>query len=215
MLTFKTPLCELSWASISGQGKLKYDPNNLLDKDDSSNYIYTITCTLTAAQAELVREAFTKFWREEKPKGVTKQKYELIKPEMVPDLIDGKEQKDEDDAIVKKHTGRYTLMAKTTTVWPSGDANVVKVMRANGQPLNLGKKVIGIGSTGVVHGQIGISAFKGNEGLAFYLGAVQLKKFVEYSGAGEVKTDDLGTDEGMDDLDMDSAEDISKDTPAV
>lgn len=211
MLTYKTPLCGLSWANISGQGKLKFDPENKLDKNDASSYIYTITGTVTGEEAEEMKAIFNKFWRENKPAGVTKQKYDLIKPELVPDLDkDGKEQKDEDGAVITKETGKYTLVAKTNTVWPSGDANVVKVMRANTQPLKLGKKVIGIGSTGVIHGSLGISAFKGNEGLAFYLTAVQLKKFVEYVGGGEVNSDDLGEDEGMDDLDLDDAEDISQ-----
>ena len=217
MLTYKTPLCGLSWANIAGQGKLKFDPEKKLDKNDASSYIYTITGTITADEAEVMNKDFNKFWRENKPAGVTKQKYDLIKKELIPDLdADGKEQKDEDDAVIMKHTGKYTIVAKTNTVWPSGDANVVKVMRANKAPLNLGKKVIGLGSTGVIHGQLGISAFKGNEGLAFYLTAVQLKKFVEYVGGGEVNSEDLGEDEGMDDLDLDTAEDISQtDGPAV
>lgn len=217
MLTYKTPLCGLSWANISGQGKLKFDPEGKLDKNDASSYIYTITGTVTAEQAEEMNKVFNKFWRENKPAGVTKQKYDLVKEELVPDLDkDGKEQKDEDDAVIMKHTGRFTVVAKTNTQWPSGDANVVKVMRANTDPLKLGKKVIGIGSTGVIHGQLGISAFKGNEGLAFYLTAVQLKKFVEYVGGGAVDSEDLGEDEGMDDLDLDTAEDISQsDGPAV
>lgn len=202
-LTFKTPLVPLSWANISGKGKLKYDPNNELDKEDSSNYIYTISCTLTKEQAAPINEQLTKFWRENKPQGATKMKYDLIKEEHVPDLDkNGKEQKDADGAIITKHTGNYTLTAKTNTVWADGKPNIVRVMRANGQPLDLQGKVIGEGSMGVVHGTIGISSFKGNEGLAFYLTAVQLKKFVEYVGGGVVEADNLGDDEGLDDLDM-------------
>jgi len=44
--------------------------------------------------------------------------------------------------------------------------------------------------------------------LAFYLNAVQLKKFVEYTGGDDVETDNLGDDEGMDDLDMDQVEEL-------
>ncbi|MCI4437837.1 MAG: hypothetical protein JHC33_13605, partial [Ignisphaera sp.] len=88
--------------------------------------------------------------------------------------------------------------------------NIVKVMRANGTPLDLHGKAIGDGSEGVIHGNITVNGFKGNEGLNFYLTGVQLKKFVEYSGT-ELQADDLGEDEGLDDLDLDEA--VSK--PAI
>ena len=206
-LTFKTPLAPLNYAHISGQGKLRYDPENKLDKNDPTSYNFTITGLLTQEQADAANAEMKLFWNEHKPAGCTKQKYSLIKPVMAPTLdADGKEQKDDDGAVIKHETGMYTLEAKTNTVWASGDANSVKVMRANKQPLNLGSKVIGEGSEGVIHGSIGISAFKGNEGLAFYLTAVQLKKFVEYTGGGEVEADELGDDEGMEGLDMDVAE---------
>lgn len=213
-LTYKTPLVPLNYAHISGQGKLRYDPENKLNKDDATSYNYTITCFLTQEQADAANAEFKKFWNDNKPAGCTKQKYELIKPVMEPTLdAEGKEQKDDDGAVIKHETGMYSLEAKTNTVWASGDANNVKVMRANTQPLNLGKKVIGEGSLGVIHGSIGISAFKGNEGLAFYLTTVQLKKFVEYTGGGEVNADELGDDEGMDDLGVDAA-DVSNEAPA-
>ena len=206
-MTYKTPLAPLNYSNITGQGKLRYDPENKLDKNDPASYNFTITCFLTQEQADTANTEFKLFWNENKPAGCTKQKYELIKPVMEPTLdAGGKEQKDEDGAVIKHETGMYSLEAKTNAVWASGDANTVKVMRANKAPLNLGGKVIGEGSTGVVHGSIGISAFKGNEGLAFYLTAVQLKKFVEHTGGGEVNSDDLGDDEGMEDLDLDTAE---------
>lgn len=206
-LTYATPLAPLQWANIKGQGKLKYDPEGKLDKNDPTNYIYTIQCVLTKEQADEFEDMAKKFWNENKPSGLTKQKYTLTKPVVVPTLdADGKEQKDEDGAVITHETGMFTLEAKTNAVWPDGSANTIKVMRANKAPLNLGTKVIGEGSEGVIHGSIGISTFKGNEGLAFYLTAVQLKKFVEYVGGGEVKADDLGEDEGMEGLDMDEAE---------
>ena len=129
----------------------------------------------------------------------------------------GKEQKDEDGAVIEHETGMFTLEAKTNAVWADGSANSIKIMRANKAPLNLNGKVIGEGSEGVIHGSLGISAFKGNEGLAFYLTAVQLKKFVEYVGGGEVNADDLGEDEGMEDLDITTAMDTgaSANAPAI
>ena len=214
-LTFKTPLLPLSWVQITGQGKLKM---NKEDNGDPANYNYTATVTYPdKASMEKDKAIFDKFWRENKPAGCTKQSYAMFKPEMKDVLgADGKPTYDEDDAKIKEPTGRWNLAAKTITHWPKdGKPNIIKVLRANGNPLQLGDKVIGEGSIGVVHGSIGINAFSGNEGLAFYLDAVQLKKFVEYTGGSEVEADDLGEDEGLDDLDMDVADVSNEDGPKV
>ncbi len=205
-MTFKTPLLPLQWVSITGQGKLKMNAD---DNGEPQNYNYTATVIYPdEATMKVDKAKFDKFWRENKPQGLTKQNYDMFKPEMTADLdAKGNEQHDEDDAIIKKATGKWTLAAKTITHWPrDGKQNVVKVKRANGEPLILGDRQIGNDSIGVLHGSVGINAFPGNEGLAFYLNAVQLKKFVEYTGADDVETDDLGDDEGLDDIDLDNAE---------
>jgi len=212
--TFKTPLLPLSWVNIAGTGKLKM---NAEDNGEPSNYNYTATVIYPDEESmKKDKVIFDTFWRENKPKGCTKQNYSMFKEEMAPDLdAQGNEQHDEDDALIKKATGRWTLAAKTITHWPKdGKPNKIKVLRANGNPLDLGDKVIGDGSIGVIHGSIGVNAYAGNEGLAFYLNAVQLKKFVEYTGSDDVETDDLGDDEGLEDVEMDTA-DVSNDIPDI
>ena len=204
--TFKTPLLPLAWVSITGSGKLKMNKDS--NSEDPKDYNYTATVIYPdEASMKADKARFDKFWRENKPQGCTKQNYDMFKPEKVPTLDDaGKEQFDEDDAIIKHETGRWTLAAKTLTQWPDGKPNVIKVMRGNGDKLNLGDRIIGEGSIGVIHGSVGINAYSGNEGLAFYLTAIQLKKFVEYTGGDEVEADNLGEDEGLDNLEMDAAE---------
>jgi len=207
-LTFKTPLLPLSWVSITGQGKLKM---NKEDNGEPENYNYTATVTYPdEASMKKDKAIFDKFWRENKPQGCTKQSYDMFKPEMEPDLdANGKEQYDEDDALIKKPTGKWLLSAKTLTHWPKdGKQNVVKVLRANGSRLELGDRQIGNDSIGVIHGSLGINAFPGNEGLAFYLNAIQLKKLVEYTGGDDIAADDLGEDEGLEDHDMDTVTDL-------
>ena len=206
-LTFKTPLAELRYVNVVGQGKLRFDPTNKFDKNTAEAYEYTASVMLSKEQADVAIATFKEFWNEIKPKGLTKQKYDLIKEEM---KDTGK--KDDDGDAIKEPTGLWILQAKTTTEWPSGDKNIVKIMRGNGNPLNLGTKQIGDGSIGVLHGQVGINEFAGNEGLNFFLSGVQLKSFKEKTDA-EIDAEDLGGDEGMDDLDMDTA-DISNEAPA-
>jgi len=204
--TFKSPKLPLAWVNISGQGKLKMNKDS--NSEDPKDYNYTATVIYPDAESMKKDKArFDKFWRENKPQGCTKQNYDMFKPEMAPTLDDaGKEQLDEDDAVIKHETGRWTLAAKTLTQWPDGKTNVIKVLRGNGNVLNLGDRKIGEGSVGVLHGSVGINAYSGNEGLAFYLTAIQLQKFVEYTGSDEVEADDLGEDEGMEDIEMDMPE---------
>ena len=214
-MTFKTPLLPLSWVSIKGQGKLKMNAD---DNGEPENYNYTATVTYPdEASMKLDKTKFDKFWRENKPSGCTKQAYTMFKPEMEPDLDSaGKEQFDEDDALIKKETGRWLLSAKTLTHWPKdGKQNIVKVLRANGNPLDLGEAEIGNDSIGIIHGSVGINKYSGNEGLAFYLNAVQLKKFVAYEGPDNVEADDLGDDEGLDEVEVDAADVSKEDLPDV
>lgn len=203
---FKTPLCELRYVNIVGQGKLRFDPTNKFDKNKAEAYEYTASVVLSKEQADAITAEFKEFWNENKPKGLTKQKYELVKAEM---KDTGK--KDEDGDAIKEPTGFYILQAKTTTEWPSGDKNTIKIMRGNGNPLNLGDKQIGDGSTGVIHGQLGVNDFAGNEGLNFFLSGVQLKSYKEKTDA-EIETDDLGDDDGLDGIELDIA-DISGQEP--
>lgn len=196
-LTFKTPLIPIRWVSVRGDGKLKKDKP---DDKNPENYNYTATGFLTKAQADKINDTFNKFWRENKPQGVGKQKYDLVKEVMVPTLdVNGKEQRDEDDEIIKHHNGEYTLAAKTLTHWPDGKPNVVKLLGSNGKELQEGHPLeagCGEGTMGIIHGTIGINDFNDNEGLQFYLNGVQIKEstYTEYTGGNEVDADEIEDD---------------------
>jgi hypothetical protein len=208
--SFKTPLAKLEYVQIDGTGKLKYDPENRLDENDPASYQYVATAVLTKEQADKVKAEVLAFWKDNKPTGATKMKYDLVKPELKKVLdAQGNEQEDEEGGIVKEETGMYLMQAKTITQWPDGKPNKIKVLRANGNPLDLGDRKIGNGSMGVIHGTLMINGFKGNEGCNFYLNAIQLKKLEVYTESDDVQTDDLGEEVGMDDVDMDIA-DVSK-----
>lgn len=200
-MNFKTPLAELAWIAIDGEGKLKYGMDG---SNGAEDYIYTATAILNEEQAKATEKIIKDFWKNNKPAGATKMSWDLVKPEMEPVLdANGKEQLDEDGEVIKKPTGRYTMMAKTVTQWPDGKPNKIKVLRANGAPINLGDTKIGNGSIGVIHGQLGISGTATNRGVSFYLNAIQLKKLVPYTG-DEVEADDLGEDEGLEAVEMDN-----------
>jgi len=211
-MIYKTPILALAWVNITNPGKLKMNKDPKSTNPD--DYFYTASVIFENEESMLKQKAiFDKFWRENKSEKLTKQRYNMFKPEMVKVLdANGKEQKDEDGEIIREHSGRYILQAKTGTTWPDGTPNKVKVLRANGRELPNFSKLIGEGSIGVIHGKLAINEYPGNEGLLFYLQAIQMKKFVEYI-PGEIDAEDLGGDDGMDDGmgDEPNVEDISKD----
>ncbi len=197
--TFQTPLLPLSWVNVRGKGKLKMekDPNST----DPNDYNYTATVTFPDEESmKPIKAIFDKFWREHKPQGAGKQNYEMFKPVMVPTLdAQGKEQRDEDDEIIKHHTGEYTLAAKTVTQWPDGKQNVVKLLGSNGKPLMEGhglEEGCGEATMGILHGAIGINAYPTNMGLAFYLNGVQLKEstYTEYTGGSDINAMEIEDD---------------------
>jgi len=203
-LTFKTPLAPLSWVTTRGTGKLKKDKP---DDKDPINYNYTATVTLTETQAKEIEAKFNKFWRDNKPSGVGKQKYELVKKEMIKVLdAKGEPALDADDEPIKEHTGMYTLQAKTLTQWPDGKPNHIILQGSNGKPLAEGHPIeggCGEGTMGILKGSIGINAYNDNEGLQFYLQAVQIKDstYAEYTG-GDTVDEDTIDDEGVNDTDI-------------
>jgi hypothetical protein len=181
----KTPLLPLSWVSVRGDGKLKKDAE---DNKEPQNYIYCATVTMSKAQAETIKKTLDKFWRENKPAGVGKQKYDVVKEEFIKKLdAEGKPMLDEDDEPIKEATGNYTMMAKSLTVWPDGKPNVIKLLGSNGKELMEGHPLengCGQGTEGIIHYSVGINGWDSNEGLQIYLNGVQIKEstFTEYTG---------------------------------
>lgn len=208
-LVGKTKLLPLSWVSVRGNGKLKKDAE---DNGNPENYIYCATVTMDEKTATELKAEFDKFWRENKPNGVGKQKYDVIKEELVKVLDEhGKPVLDDEDEPVRKPTGKFVMMAKTMTTWPDGNPNVVKLLGSNGKELPVGhplEKGCGEGTMGIIHYAVGINAFKDNEGLQVYLNGVQIKDstFVEYVGGGN----EINADEIEDDV-----VDVEADTPEV
>ncbi len=192
-LPFKSPVADLQWVTVSGEGK----PTMKGDK-----FQYTATAVITQAQADTIIAELQEFWKTNRPKGaLAKQSKPVVKPYMIKT-----EEKDADGDPVKAHKKGtdggllYTIAAKTYTFNKEGKPTRVPVLNSKGKPVNLGDKVIGSGSRGVIHGAIGIYNVDGSSGLTWYLNKVQLTKFVEYEGAG-TEVEDLGDEtEGLDGL---------------
>ncbi len=204
-------MADLQWVTITGEGKPTMS---------GGKFQYTATAVITQTQATEVLNTLQEFWKSNRPKGaLAKQAKPVVKPYMVKT-----EEKDEDGDPVKVHKKNqdgellYTIQAKTYTTNKDGKPTRVAVLNSKGKPVNLGDKIIGSGSRGVIHGSIGIYNVDGSSGLTWYLNKVQLTKFVKYEGAG-TEVEDLGDEtEGLDGLegtDEESAVSEPTNTPDV
>ena len=155
-----SPVGDLEWLFITGKGKKDQNDNDrfvasvVLDKDN-------ILCKDFISDIEI-------FWETNKPKKVK-----------TPKSLGFRELEDEEN----NPTGRISFNFWTGTVFPDGQAKIVKVFNAKGAEVALGNKKIGNGSRGRIKGAMGIyDNGPGAVGVTLYLNGIQLTKFVEFTG---------------------------------
>ena len=161
-----SPVGELEWVFVDGEGK----------EDLQGNPKYQVDVVLTPEKAEPFKALVDKFWEEHKPKGAKNAKSLGIYPHMVKD----EKASTEAGENVYKETGNTVVRFKTNTTYQSGDPKVIKIFNAKGNEISLMGKKIGNGSRGRANGVMAIyNINKATCGVAFYLNALQLSKFVE------------------------------------
>lgn len=176
-----SPVGELEWVVIDGEGK----------PDLQNVPKYQCDVVLEPEQAEPFVEMVKAFWEENKPKGAKDAKSLGIYPHTVKDEEASKEAGEN----VYKETGKTVVRFKTNTTYQSGDPKVIKIFNAKGNEVSLHGKKIGNGSRGRVNGVMGIyNINKATCGVTFYLNAIQLSKFVEFTGGASF--DEIEEEEG-------------------
>jgi hypothetical protein len=195
-----TPKGELAWVTITGEGK----------EDMSGNMKYQATLILDPINNPTDKayiDSIDAFWEANRPKEkkVAKSKgYYLNDP-----LLDenGERQYDEEDKLIMDPKGRVNVVFKTGTTFKDGKQKKIRIFNSKNLVISLGDQSIGNGSIGHLSGAMGIytNENKGkivDAGVSLYLDAIQLKKFVAYTGgdAGFEASDD-DEDEGFTGLD--------------
>ncbi|NRA77907.1 MAG: hypothetical protein HRU18_06840 [Pseudoalteromonas sp.] len=179
-----SPKSELRWVTHQGEGKenqsgkMQYVASVVLDpKNDEEHAAYIAN--------------INKFWDENRPKEKKKAKslaYHLCDPLLD---ADGKKQYNDDDELIYDPEGKVTVIFKTGTTFPDNSPKIVRIRNAKNLPVSLGAKNIGNGSIGRLSGALAIYLVKEKNGakriqhagVTIYLDAIQLTKFVEYTGA--------------------------------
>jgi len=176
-----SPVGNLEWVFIDGDGK----------EDLQGNPKYQVDVVLTPEQAEPFKAMVQEYWESNKPKGAKNAKSLGIYPHTVKD---DKASKEEGENVYKE-TGNTVVRFKTGTTYQSGDKKIVKVFNSKGNEISLHGKKIGNGSRGRANGVMAIyNINKATCGVTFYLNAIQLSKFVEFTGGANF--DDIGEEDG-------------------
>lgn len=191
----------LNWINITGEGKedlqgnMKYSGEVEFTQDDP---VY--------AEAKAKIDAF---WNENKPAGFKKKPKSngiyLTEP-----MLDeaGEQVYNDDGEKVFNPEGKVGIRFKTGTTYTDGNQVKIPVHNAKGAKVNMGERRIGNGSFGSIQGTMAIYTVAGpagkilDAGVTLYLGKVQVRKLVEYSGDESLfdsHDDDEGSFTGFDD----------------
>lgn len=178
---------ELKWLFIDGEGK----------KNLSGVLKFTAQVVLTPKQAEPYIEQVKAFWEENRPSTWKVTKADATKDTSLkvgdlkdPTSLGYKENED----------GNIVFTFNTNPTYQDGTAKVIDIYNAKARKISLGGKKIGNGSLGALGGVMDIYENKPTScGVTFYLNAVQLTKFVEFSlDAGFEASDEEGGFDGVD-----------------
>ncbi len=185
-------------------GKLKYDPDNKLDRADSNSYEYTATVRITKAEGLALQKQAIEFFKEN-TKGLA-----LINLPIKEEFVKNGETTlttdkfgSEVEVEVTEPTGFYLLRAKSKIAFGENKITI-PIMRGNKQRLQNFTKQISSESTGRLYFKMGINDYTETAGVLFFLTGVQFVKFIEGSDnleAEEIEGYDEDEDDGLGNLD--------------
>lgn len=174
---YTTPLGELSWIFIDGKGKRNYN-------DDGDIFAATITFTKEVGQE--VIDTVEAFYEEHKVKGKSKGSMGWYHPYVLDDKGEKIPLLDADKNVIEdkyKQDKDFVCMTfKTGIEWPDGKPKVINTYNAAGDKVSLGQTKIGNGSTGCLAGQMSMFERPKDQGVTFYLNAVQVATLTPYEG---------------------------------
>lgn len=188
-----TPVGELAWVFITDQGKK--------DLNGNDRFVASVNLHKDSDEFKEVKAQIDEYWKENKPKGA-KLKSNGIK--VVQEKVE--DEFDDDGEQVYRDTDMMSINFWTGITFPAKGGQppkpkIIKIHNAKGSEVSLGDKKIGNGSMGAISGAMGIyDQGTASRGVTLYLNAIQLKKFVEFTGG------DAGFSDNSEDGDFEGVE---------
>ena len=172
LISVVTPVGDLNYVQISGQGKLNYNEDG---------YVYVATVNLTGEPAEELKGKIDAVLGDvQKGENLKAKGYrELMKDEE--GIYTPTSNTKERDANAEP-TGIWAFTFSTATSFSDGKPKKISVYNSANPPtrINLGDKKIGNGSKGAISGKLQRYKKGKDVGVSLFLNAVQLVDFVEY-----------------------------------
>lgn len=173
LVSVVTPVGELHYVHISGQGKQNYN-------EDGYNYVATIH--IPKKEAQPLIDKIEEILGEVKKGEVLKSKgfRELLKDE---DGVYYPTSNTTDRDADAEPTGIIAFVFSTSTTFADGKTKKISVYNSANPPtkINLGEAKIGNGSKGAISGKLKRYVSGKSVGVSLFLNAVQLVEFIEYS----------------------------------
>lgn len=167
-----TPVGELFYVNISGQGKENYNEDG---------YEYTASIRL---EGEKAQELINKINEVAK----TMPAGQNLKSQGYKELVKDSEGNLRSPSVSKPKTddeelsGIFEFSFKTNTTFADGKQKKIAVYNKDAKKVELGDSRIGNGSKGAISGKMKGSTYKKDFSVSLYLNAVQLTEFEEYVG---------------------------------
>lgn len=167
-----TPVGELFYVNISGQGKQNYNEDG---------YEYVASIRLTGEKAEKLIGEINEVAKT-MPAGLNlKSKgYRELVQDASGNLRSPTNAKPKTDE--EKLSGVFEFLFKTNATYADGKAKKINVYNKNAKIVDIGDSKIGNGSKGAISGKMQGSVYKKDFSVSLYLNSVQLTEFHEYVG---------------------------------
>ena len=184
-----TPVGELWYVNITGQGKENYN-------EDGYDYVATVNLTGEAAEAT---KAKIEAELGEIPKDAKGNPTLIVKSRGWRELLKDADgvytptQKTVERDKKAEKTGIFAFTFKTGVTFEDGRTKKVAVYNKDAQKVEMGNLLIGNGSKGAISGKMERVVRKDEVMVSLYLNAVQLTEFIPYSGDAGFETQEGGS----------------------
>jgi hypothetical protein len=175
-----TPVGELHWVNITGQGKQNYNEDG---------YEYVATVHLTGQEALILKATIDEVL------GVVPSG-KIVKSTGYRELLEDAEGALFTPTANKKEgtaTGIFAFTFKTGATFEDGRQKKVAVYNATAQKVDMGDRLIGNGSKGAISGKMQRFERGKEVGVSLFLNAVQLTEYVPYEGDAGFEAQEGGT----------------------
>lgn len=187
LIKVATPVGELHYVNISGQGKENYNEDG---------YEYVATVYLDKTKPEVVE-----FIAKIEDVKLSGPKDKSLQTSGYFDLFEDEEGKlfaHTDKKTGGKPTNFIGARFKTKTTFSDGKPKKITVYNAKKKVVELGERRVGNGTIGAISGAMELYTNGKKWGISLYLNAIQIVKFLEYVGDAGFE-DQEGDFEGFDD----------------